>query len=142
MNLTASIYRAGEFRLARGAALAAALADGWALCPERPSHQHRWDRVAHEWVHVEPPPPPAPTLPRALRYQIREWLLEEGLDPELVPSLIRQAIPSTLEAEKAVNRWLHVEQIPRDHPMVDIVGGILGWTPAAITAAWPAICAK
>jgi hypothetical protein len=77
----------------------------------------------------------------AKRYQVREWMLDNGLNPDNVPALIRSSIPDSLAAEKAINRWLHVEEIPRSHPMVDIVGEILGKTPEQINQAWPAICA-
>jgi hypothetical protein len=80
--------------------------------------------------------------PDAAKWQVREWLIENGIMPTTVPSVIEQLITNPVEQAKALNRWEHVESIPRFHPLVVLLGNHLGLTEDEINAAWSAIVAK
>lgn len=77
--------------------------------------------------------------PDAAKYQVREWLIDQGIDLDSIPVVLATMIPDETALKKAVNRWEAVERIPRDHPLVVALGAQLGFTPEQLDAEWPAI---
>jgi hypothetical protein len=82
--------------------------------------------------------PPEP-LPDAENYQIRAWMIRGDLDPDAVPQIISQVITDAKEKKEALMRWDYAVKIPRNFPLVDIIGLQMGLTPEQINAAWPDI---
>jgi hypothetical protein len=82
--------------------------------------------------------------PEAEMYQIHEWMHDNGLDPDAVPQIISAAFPPGLERKKALSRWNKAVRVPRDHPLVDVIGTRLTppLTPEQIDAAWGAILTR
>lgn len=79
-------------------------------------------------------------LPDAKRYQLKVWLVRNGIPLDTVPSIIESAIPAGPEREEALVRWNDVELVPADHPLVAIVAA--GMTPPVTVAdVWPEILA-
>lgn len=79
-------------------------------------------------------------LPDAKRYQLKVWLVRNGIALSTVPSIIEAAIPAGPEREEALVRWSDVELVPADHPLVAIVAA--GMTPPVTVAdVWPQILA-
>lgn len=76
-------------------------------------------------------------FPDAKRYQVREWLILQGITPEQVEAQIAAMYPDdATSAALALNRWREVEEIPRDHPLVAALGSALGFTAAQLDAEW------
>jgi hypothetical protein len=75
----------------------------------------------------------------AENYQVRAWMIRGGMDPELVPTIIAQVVPEGPERKEALMRWDYAVRVPRDFPLVDVIGAQMGLTPEQIDAAWPAI---
>ena len=82
--------------------------------------------------------PPDP-LPDAEAYQVRAWMIRGGMDPDLVPAIIAQVVPDGPQRKEALMRWDYAVRIPRDFPLVDVIGAQMGLTPEQIDAAWPDI---
>jgi hypothetical protein len=85
------------------------------------------------WAQVQRIQPPAEN------YQVRAWMIRGGLDPDLVPTIIAQVVPEGPERKEALMRWDYAVRIPRDFPLVNVIGAQMGLTPEQIDAAWPAI---
>jgi hypothetical protein len=87
--------------------------------------------------------PFAPQKPQPLgpaeNYQVRAWMIRGGMDPELVPAIIAQVVPEGPQRKEALMRWDYAVRVPRDFPLVDVIGAQMGLTPEQIDAAWPAI---
>lgn len=81
-------------------------------------------------------------FPNAQAYQVKEWLIEQGVDLANVPSILSGMIEDPIERAKAINRWNAAVIIPRDHPLVNALAAQLGKTPEEIDAAWSGILAK
>jgi len=79
--------------------------------------------------------PPEP-LPDAENYQIRAWMIRGDLDPDAVPQIISQVITDAKEKKEALMRWDYAVKIPRDFPLVDIIGAEMKLTPEQIDIAW------
>jgi hypothetical protein len=79
--------------------------------------------------------PPEP-LPDAENYQIRAWMIRGDLDPDAVPQIISQVITDVKEKKEALMRWDYAVKIPRNFPLVDIIGLQMGLTPEQINSAW------
>lgn len=79
--------------------------------------------------------------PDAEMYQVHDWMHDNGLDPDAVPQIIAAAFPPGLERKKALSRWNKAVRVPRDHPLVNVIGTRLTppLTPAQIDTAWAAI---
>jgi hypothetical protein len=86
---------------------------------------------------------PAPTAPLAAaeNYQVRAWIIRGGMDPDLVPQIIAQVVPDGPQRKEALMRWDYAVRIPRDFPLVDVIGAQMNLTPEQIDAAWPDILA-
>lgn len=70
--------------------------------------------------------------PTAAMWQVRAWMIRQGLDLATVPGIIEAAIPAGPEREEALMRWEYVTEVPSDSPMVAIVAQSLGVNVAAI----------
>jgi hypothetical protein len=77
--------------------------------------------------------------PSAESYQVRAWMIRGGLDPDLVPTIIAQVVPDGPQRKEALMRWDYAVRIPRDFPLVDVIGAQMNLTPEQIDAAWPEI---
>jgi hypothetical protein len=64
-----------------------------------------------------------PPLPPAENYQVRAWMIRGGMDPDLVPAIIAQVVPEGPQRKEALMRWDYAVRIPRDFPLVDVIGG-------------------
>lgn len=79
--------------------------------------------------------------PDAKKYQVRAWMIRGKIDLNLVPDIITQVVPEVVpEGEinrtEALMRWHDAEMIPRDFPLVNVVGSQMNLTPMQIDAAW------
>ena len=115
----------------------------WVLQPPAPSPDATWQNG--EWVL--PQPLDRLTLyPSAESYQVEAWMIRGGLDPDLVPQIIAQVVPEVvppggINRKEALSRWRKATRIPRDFPLVDVIGAQMNLTPQQIDAAWPDILA-
>lgn len=113
------------------------LADG-ALIPADPRNA---DRMRYEdWLaegHTPQPAPEqaAPPLPSLTARQLRLGLLGLGVTGAQVEAQI-EAIEDSTEREAALIEWRYSTVYERDHPLIDMVGALLGLTEAQIDAAW------
>jgi hypothetical protein len=110
----------------------------WAAQPEQPTPDAVWR--GGEWVTPEPPTRDA-LYPHAENYQVRAWMIRGGLDPDLVPQIITQVVPEEvpegeINRKEALMRWDKAVRVPRDFPLVNVIGAYMGLTPEAIDAAW------
>ena len=109
------------------------------------------DRVERQWdiaskTADEIKAERAALYPHAEAYQVRAWMIRGGLDPDLVPAIIAQVVPEQVPAgeigqKEALMRWDYAVRVPRDFPLVDVIGAQMGLTPEQIDAAWPTILA-
>jgi len=92
------------------------------------------------WEIIANPPMP---LGHCHAYQLRAWMLRGGLDPESVPAIIASVVPVSVPGgigrAEALMRWEYATSIPRPFPLVDVIGAIMGLSPAQIDDAWPTI---
>jgi hypothetical protein len=83
------------------------------------------------------------TLPDAENYQVRAWMIRGGLNPDIVPQIIAQVVPESvpngINRAEALMRWDYAVRVPRDFPLVDVIGAAMSLTPEQIDAAWPEI---
>lgn len=82
-----------------------------------------------------------PAMEAADNYQVRAWMIRGGMDPDLVPAIIAQVVPDGPQRKEALMRWDYAVRIPRDFPLVDVIGAQMNLTPEQIDAAWPDILA-
>ena len=75
-------------------------------------------------------------------YQVRVWMVRNGMDPDTVPGIIAAVTQDGPERQEALMRWEYAVRIPRNFPLVDAIGALMTppLTPEAIDAAWPEIC--
>jgi len=107
------------------------------------------DRVERQWdvtskTADEIKAERAALYPHAENYQVRAWMIRGGIDPDLVPQVIVQVVPEEVpECEigqkEALMRWDYAVRVPRDFPLVDVIGAQMNLTPEQIDAAWPSI---
>lgn len=83
------------------------------------------------------------SLGYAEAYQVRAWMIRGGLDPSAVPAIIAavvpESVPGGINRAEAVMRWEYATRVPRDFPLVNVIGSQMNLTPAQIDAAWPEI---
>lgn len=79
------------------------------------------------------------TYPDVEMYQIHEWMIENNLDPDSVGQVISAVYSAGKERKKALSRWNKAIRVPRNHPLVNVIGGQMGLTPEQIDAAWEGI---
>jgi hypothetical protein len=107
------------------------------------------DRVERDWdiiakTQAEIAAERLTLYPSAESYQVRAWMIRGGLDPDLVPQIIAQVVPDVvppggINRKEALSRWRKATRIPRDFPLVDVIGAQMGLTPEQIDAAWSEI---
>ena len=100
---------------------------------------HGWENLSAEEIEQREASLMIP-LPDAKRYQLKVWLIRNGIALSTVHSIIAAAIPAGPEREEALVRWSDVELVPADHPLVAIVAA--GMTPPVTVAdVWAEILA-
>jgi hypothetical protein len=104
------------------------------------------DRVERDWniidkTQTEITAERLTLYPSAEAYQVRAWMIRGGMDPDLVPQIIAQVVPDGPQRKEALMRWDYAVRIPRDFPLVDVIGEQMNLTPEQIDAAWPDILA-
>ena len=102
------------------------------------------DRVERDWdiidkTQAEIAAERLSLYPPAESYQVRAWMIRGGLDPDLVPQIIAQVVPDGPQRKEALMRWDYAVRIPRDFPLVNVIGAAMNLTPEQIDAAWPEI---
>jgi hypothetical protein len=102
------------------------------------------DRVERDWniidkTQTEITAERLTLYPPAEAYQVRAWMIRGGMDPDLVPAIIAQVVPDGPQRKEALMRWDYAVRIPRDFPLVDVIGAAMNLTPEQIDAAWPEI---
>jgi hypothetical protein len=122
---------------------------GWQAQPPPPQHDTATQRVAWSaetqgWAVIDKTAEEitakrSAQFQPAENYQVRAWMIRGGLDPDLVPTIIAQVVPDGPERKEALMRWDYAVRVPRDFPLVDVIGAQMGLTPEQIDAAWPAI---
>jgi len=71
-------------------------------------------------------------------WQVKVWLIRQGLSSADIEATIRQAIAAGPEQDEAILRWQHAPEFPFDHPLVGLVADALDLD---VAAAWPQILA-
>ena len=66
--------------------------------------------------------------PDAEAYQVRAWMIRNGIDLSTIPAVITSTVPAGPALEEALMRWEHAVRIPKDHPLVAVVSAGLGVT--------------
>jgi hypothetical protein len=74
-----------------------------------------WDVVA-----IEPQP-----APPAAAYQVRAYLIRNGIDLASIPTLIASITAAGAERDEALMRWEFVANFPKNHPLVAAVAASL-----------------
>jgi hypothetical protein len=102
------------------------------------------DRVERDWgiidkTQAEIAAERLSLYPSAEAYQVRAWMIRGGMDPDLVPAIIAQVVPDGPQRKEALMRWDYAVRVPRDFPLVDVIGKQMGLTPEQIDGAWPEI---
>ena len=77
-----------------------------------------------------------PRLPDAEAYQVREWLIRQGIGVNTVEVLLEQNITDPVQLELAKSRWEYATRIPREHPLTLGIGQARGMTPTELDEAW------
>jgi hypothetical protein len=98
-----------------------------------PGEPPTMEELQAAWVQVQRIQPPAEN------YQVRAWMIRGGMDPNVVPQIIAQVVPDGPQRKEALMRWDYAVRVPRDFPLVDVIGAQMGLTPEQIDAAWPSI---
>lgn len=80
-----------------------------------------------------------PRLPDAEAYQVREWLIRQGIGVNTVEVLLEQNIADPTQLALAKSRWEYAVRIPRDHPLTLGIGQALGLTTEEFDIAWAEI---
>jgi hypothetical protein len=82
-------------------------------------------------------------LPPAENYQVRAWMIRGGMNPDAVPAIIAavvpESVPGGINRAEALMRWDYAVRVPRNFPLVNVIGSQMGLTPEQIDAAWPDI---
>lgn len=63
--------------------------------------------------------------PDAEAYQVRAWLIRQGIDLETIPSIISASVPEGPARTEALMRWEYSVKVPMDHPLVAAVAASL-----------------
>jgi hypothetical protein len=99
-----------------------------------------YEEIMERWIDAVEQTP-KPILPDAENYQVRAWMIRGGMDPDLVPQIIAQVVPEGIERKEALMRWDYAVRIPRNFPLVDVIGSQMGLSPQDIDGAWSNILA-
>lgn len=77
-----------------------------------------------------------PRLPDVEAYQVREWLIRQGIGVNTVEVLLEQNITDPTQLALAKSRWEYATRVPREHPLTLGIGQALGMTPQELDDAW------
>lgn len=86
------------------------------------SIDHAAKTVTRGWNIVANPPIPAPD---AEAFQIREYLMRNGIALTSIPTLIESVTTEGIERDVALMRWDRVTSLPKNHPLVTAVAAQL-----------------
>lgn len=75
-------------------------------------------------------------FPRAKSYQIRAWLIRNGIDLNSIVSIINNITQEGAERDEAIMRWEYAIDIPRDFPLVNLIGNQLNLSSEEIDSEW------
>jgi len=127
----------------------------WLPLPEQPAHddatQHAPKWVDGAWLVVDKTVEELAVerktaFPAAQKFQVVDWMTRAGIDDPsaMIVAIITGGIADPLERRVQINRWHALVSIPRDHPLVNVVGAMLPSpkTPQQIDDLWPEILAK
>jgi len=70
--------------------------------------------------------------PTAEMWQVRAWMIRQGIDLATVPDIIEGAVPVGPQRTEALMRWDKAAYVPADSPLVAIVAQSLGLNVASI----------
>jgi hypothetical protein len=74
------------------------------------------------WEQIQSTPQPAPP---AAAYQVRAYLIRNGIDLASIPTLITSITAAGAERDEALMRWEFVANFPKNHPLVAAVAASL-----------------
>jgi hypothetical protein len=63
--------------------------------------------------------------PEAEAYQVRAWLIRNGIDLDTIPSIISASVPEGPQRNEALMRWEYSVRVPMNHPLVAVVAASL-----------------
>lgn len=86
------------------------------------SIDHSAKTVTRGWNVVATEAPPTPP---AAAYQVRAYLIRNGIDLASIPTLITSITVAGLERDEALMRWEFVESFPKEHLLVAAVAASL-----------------
>lgn len=70
--------------------------------------------------------------PAAESYQVRAWMIRNGIDPVNIPALITSLTQPGSERDEALMRWEYAVRVPFDHPLVAAIAQQLNLNVSAI----------
>ena len=74
----------------------------------------------------------ASLTPTAESYQVRAYLIRNGIDPASIPALITSFTAPGAERDEALMRWEYAVRVPFDHPLVAAIAQQLNLNVSAI----------
>jgi hypothetical protein len=63
--------------------------------------------------------------PEAEAYQVRAWLIRNGIDLDTIPGIISASVPEGPQRNEALMRWEYSVRVPMNHPLVAVVAASL-----------------
>ncbi len=118
---------------------------GFSLRPDPPSHdtatQHAPKWFDGQWVTANKTTEEIAAeyrarYPDAESYQVRAWLIRNGIDPASIPALITSLTQPGAARDEALMRWEYAVRVPSNHPLVGAIAANLGLNVETI---WPSI---
>jgi hypothetical protein len=118
---------------------------GWQQCPPEPEfnaatqHPPKW--VDEQWMVADKTTEELAAeyrdrYPDAESYQVRAWLIRNGIDPASIPALITSLTQPGAARDEALMRWEYAVRVPSNHPLVGVIAANLGLNAETI---WPSI---
>lgn len=116
------------------------------LTPEQIRDQTVWGVTAWDENKLGTPPTIAeieeeagkPTVPNQISSrQIRLALIAAGKDPDAIAAAINQ-IEDEAQRKSAIIEWEYASHVERQHPMIAVVGALLGMTESEVDAIFEA----
>ena len=78
-----------------------------------------WTRNGEDWTPAEETPPPAEM------WQVKVWMVRNGIDLASIPSILAANIPAGPQLQEALVRWESAPRVPFDNMLVGIVAEAL-----------------
>jgi hypothetical protein len=70
-------------------------------------------------------------------------MIRGGMNPDAVPAIIAtvvpESVPGGINRAEALMRWDYAVRVPRNFPLVNVIGAQMDLTPEEIDTAWPDI---